>query len=213
MRRALDEEQDGSQASSSASSQPKRVRSWPHVKGLYASFVSFPLLGQATALEPLVAAAVRAPFEPFASGQLHISVTRTFPVPRALLVRFTRAMCSAIGELELDAFKVVLDLKPCLLVNDTETTTFLAFAVDDRHPGNEKLSDVSGALDRVLAKLGLPVYYEPARFHVSVAWAAGNLTSDPVRLEEQQLLVPALALKRLDFMVGEDIHSFELVAH
>jgi hypothetical protein len=211
MRRGAEE-----QAVQACDAQSKRLRSWPHIKGNYASFASFPLLCPAAALEPLVSAALeKVPphipvFEPFAAADLHISVSRTFPVPKPQLVRFTRLMCSAISEAELSAFKVVLESKPCLLVNEAGTTTFLAFTVDVRHSGHEELLQVSSTMDAVLAKLGFPLFYEPPRFHVSVAWATGNFGNDCAWLEDQWHVMPVLTLKRLDLLVGEDIHSFEL---
>ena len=101
--------------------------------------------------------------------------------------------------------------------NDTKDRAFLA--LNGQH-GFANLTALVDSLDLVLRQFGLPVYYSPPLFHVSVA-ATGALQPDELSPQTQQAIEanrldveetdsPTLVVDHLQCKIAPDCHRIPL---
>ena len=185
------------------SSSFKRSRLFPHICGNFPSFVCFPLAFDFDSIDV---------FGFHRLEDYHISISRTFPVPKKDVQRFTRLVSKVVSE-EFSCFSVELCLDPCLFLNDNKETIFLALEVSK---GQEELKRLSGLIDEVCSQMGLPEYYKSPKFHVSIAWMPNNNNARD-REYEEKLNQREKKDERLRFeidtchlIVGEKISEFQL---
>ena len=160
----------------------KRSRLWEHQEGIYATSVFIPIPASA-ALMSLQRRACRMANVSWgeaahveATSDLHVSLSRTLPVPRELRHRLaTRlgAILSSAGA----RFFITVDEELGLqsLVNETRSTTFVAAVVQA-----DELGPLVRRMDSVLQALGLPCYPDPPVFHISLGCAAGDFAGLPL---------------------------------
>ncbi len=211
---------DGDIVIDSTASSPKRARLWPHVVGNFASCVRLPVHGPP--LAQAIAAAIRQAekalgvvFVPIPLEQLHVSVTRTFPVVKASVPRFTRLVCAAVRDADMEPLRLVVSRTPRVLANDVGATSFLALTIDASSSGDalDCLNELAAALDDVLTTLALPTFYQPALFHVSVAWTEGDHSATvlpAIDAPASSSLAFVTRCDQVDVVVGDAVHTFEL---
>jgi hypothetical protein len=164
-----------------------RVRSFPHVVGIWAGFVYVPL----RRIEGIEAAAVRATNMAAAilnknwkSGQcagnqpllhripvqdMHLSISRTFALRRPQIDPVVELLRKNLNSLPgFDAAVSGIDLYS----NDDKTRSFVGLSLS---LGAMRMQMLTRAVDHALTAFSLDPFYEEMRFHVSVAWFAGPL--------------------------------------
>lgn len=70
--------------------------------------------------------------------------------------------------------------KPAQYTNDEGTCHFLALDLDKEESCDAGLKEIVSAVDSVVGKFGLPAYYDPPRFHISLAWRLDEWHVDEV---------------------------------
>ncbi len=190
---------------------PKRARLWAHQEGVYATFVSLPV-PLTTELcgvqERAVAAAGKAWGTPVCKlPELHVSVTRTLPLPKQDRARLTQRVGAALLRSPVHAFGARLAGLECL-VNEAGETSFVVMRLEA-----EELVELVELMDAELEAMGLPVFPQPAVLHVSLGWASGDHTGTAVPEEWHAAVlqdVEEVRLAECVLRVGDVDHSFSL---
>jgi len=191
----------------------KRARVWPHVPGQYATFIAYPV-SRLPQQVPLTHDMVVEEFT--AVDQLHLSVSRTFPLKRSQLSRFSALLSRCFEQKNDDTIKNVIHVdfdRISLMLNDSKTTTFLVLVVDENCEGYDDLLDVIDTIDdQVMDKMKLEPFYDPPKPHISLAWAVGDFVSG---VAQDKIDVPLespirISLDVLELLMGQHLHEFRL---
>jgi Uncharacterised conserved protein len=105
---------------------------------------------------------------------LHCSLSKTLYIPYYLLTSFRSDIKQALATLSTPWMSVRLEPKVLLLENECQTRTFLALSVPDE---TGHLASIQRAIDEVLKRYCLPLFYQPSLFHVSFAWSAAPFSA------------------------------------
>ncbi|KAM8799440.1 U6 snRNA phosphodiesterase 1 [Eudromia elegans] len=158
-----------------------RVRTFPHERGAWATFVYLPCAAPeelAELLELVVrrARAHGAPLEPM--RDLHVSLSQSVVLRYHWIQPFVQALKERLA-----AFRRFFCLADRVKVytNQNKTRTFIGLEVST---GHFQLLELVSEVDRVMEEFDLPTFYKEPSFHISLAWCVGDLTS---RLEGQCL--------------------------
>ncbi|KAL4707712.1 hypothetical protein ACJJTC_014893 [Scirpophaga incertulas] len=150
-----------------------RIRSFPHIRGNWASFVyiKYPneeiLLNVITKIEEVFYETVNDLCH--RCDDFHISLSKTFILQYHLISSFTNSLKEKLSgikcfNLEFSQLKIYC--------NEDNTRTFIALKVD--HWSKITLSPIGQKVDQVLEDYKLPLFYEEPSFHMSIIWLHGN---------------------------------------
>lgn len=195
----------------------KRVRLWPHTPDIYASLVYFPVSSRSdlSSLSSRVclaaSAAWKCPVSCIDPCSLHVSVSRTLPLPGSLRARLSQRVASLISSsLSLCSF-AVRATHLVVLPNEAGATSFLALAIE-----GPELEETTRALDRELRNMGLPEFPDPPVYHVSLAWVDGDWTSSSTNSNEflnqfqDEVQDMTFKLQECVLKIGDVLHTFSL---
>lgn len=146
-------------------SQAQFTRTVPHTPGTWAChvFVEIPPLEEDIPIQQLC----RASHTLYRHESLHLSLSRPLYVPQASVESLEAALRSAVAQ--VPPFRVTFQSRLQVLSNDDTTRTFLV------RPATLSDHSIVTVLDRVLSTFQLPIYYDPALFHVSLVSTQGTL--------------------------------------
>lgn len=167
----------------------KRIRIWPHTDGVYAAHVSFSIKCNDAFVER-VSTLIKSLSEEHSltmvaldPSELHISLTRTYAIPKTLVSRFVRncVACieSSVAKGDIYSFKTKVT-SPVLLGSDGPGNSFLALCID-MCPVLEAAFD---CMDECVKKMGLEATSSDWIPHVSVAWGPPN--TPPIIINNMQ---------------------------
>jgi U6 snRNA phosphodiesterase len=152
-----------------------RIRSIPHTRGNWASYVYIPIVRNSaveelqTELISFISAACSLEVTPFDESELHISLTRLL----ILKHHWIDAICESIKQLTCQRRQFGFQFDSLeIYCNDEKTRTFVGvkvFAED-----TAQLKDLVLDYDKCLANYKLPKYYDPPSFHYSILWCLGD---------------------------------------
>ncbi|XP_034251077.1 U6 snRNA phosphodiesterase [Thrips palmi] len=147
-----------------------RVRSFPHERGNWASYVyiSVDASSSIESFIDLVCTTCDPSLNLQRSNDLHISVTKTV----ILKHHWIDSISSSIQDIacSVKRFPICLgDIR--VYTNEEQTRTFIGIVVT---AGKENLTKLVARLDQVLSDFRLPPFYEEASFHLSIASCVGN---------------------------------------
>ncbi|XP_026730533.1 U6 snRNA phosphodiesterase [Trichoplusia ni] len=148
-----------------------RKRSFPHVRGNWATFVYvnyhvdtlFDLIAK---LQEVVAANIG---QCHHCEDFHISLSRTFVLKYHLISPFSTSLQKTVSG--IDSFHLGFAAVK-IYCNEENSRTFISLDVDpltQRH-----LLNLTKKVDGVLNEFQLPTFYETPSFHMSVLWVNGN---------------------------------------
>ncbi|PSR93286.1 U6 snRNA phosphodiesterase [Actinidia chinensis var. chinensis] len=188
------------------SSQPSRVRSFPHVEGNYALHVYIPvrippapkkelaqILKKVSSLVPgLNAIDVDIPLNVLCSEDLkleqvalgrefHISLGRTVPI-RVHQIDSVVAMLRQ--KLQFQKRYLIDFSKLEVFVNDDRTRSFLS--VEVLREGLAEITKQIQAVNEVYKLHNLPEFYKDPRPHISIAWALGDISDLLTRVVKEE---------------------------
>ncbi|CAL8148495.1 unnamed protein product [Orchesella dallaii] len=175
-----------------------RTRSFPHVRGNWASYLYLPCLNNTLMVELNgIIEETRKYCEDTLKIQIlpvddkHLSVSRTQSFRHHWIQEFVdnlRHTASGIETFELffEEFHAY--------VNDEKTRTFIGIKVN----ATENLLRIVNTCDKCLADFQLDPYYEDASFHISVVWMLGDMK----HLVEKKL-IPYMNAKWLQVVESE----------
>uniref|UniRef100_A0A182SKR8 U6 snRNA phosphodiesterase n=1 Tax=Anopheles maculatus TaxID=74869 RepID=A0A182SKR8_9DIPT len=198
-----------------------RTRSFPHERGIWASYVFIDysdsdgwiemqdecktVLNSATALD----------FIPI--DQMHLSLTKTFTIRHHNITPFVENLREQLNghrrfRLEFSGLDVY--------VNEERTRTFLGVRVAEESCG--PLNELVTSADECLSEYKLPLFYADRAFHVSILWCLGDreaevrkglpvLTSVFERVYEEEYCDISQLVKKLWFKCGNKMFHFDLI--
>ena len=143
---------------------------------------------------------------------LHLSLSRPLQLYTSQRDGFRQAVTGAVRKQPPStlSFAVLANL-----TNDDNTRHFLSVEIGY---GHAELLSLVRSIDAVLTEFKLPVYYEEARFHVSVAWWLPHMGVDTVLLQEKLESLEMTALRRfkldvqtVEMKIGKDATQMPLL--
>ncbi|CAK1556270.1 unnamed protein product [Leptosia nina] len=193
-----------------------RIRSFPHVRGNWASFafVKYPEEDIIYDLLEKIKIFVKPVCEPsFNCEDLHISVSKTIVLKYHLISSFTTSLQKELSVLK--TFAIGFDSVQ-IYTNEEKTRTFLALNAD--FYSKKHLEDVVDKINRVLEDYSLPTFYDNPSFHMSILWWNGDLKKslskqtkqlNNILLQEKKIL-PVVNIAKIDCKVGNKYFQFHL---
>ncbi|XP_017784836.1 PREDICTED: U6 snRNA phosphodiesterase [Nicrophorus vespilloides] len=170
-----------------------RLRSFPHVRGNWSTFLSIPFEtgDDFENLTESLRSAVNE-IELNVETSPHISVSKTV----VLRHHWIKIFSDSIRE-KLNVIKKFIILFDCLKVycNEERTRTFLGLQIKS---GYESLVKIVSQVDECLADFKLTKFYEDPSFHMSILWCVGDKEDELNR-----------ALPRLNEVFAEQVNVLE----
>lgn len=130
---------------------------------------------------------------------LHLSLSKQFSLQVAQIESFVRQLSNLVGQEHVTSLHIdspsASELRSLwkngridqmILLNDEKTRSFFCWEV---HP-NATLKRIVTHIDTVMKSYKQPVYYQPAKFHVSVASFPGNLLEQLDSINNDAASVP-----------------------
>lgn len=158
-----------------------RVRTFAHQTGNFAVHVWLQFSTEApdalrTSMKEALAAASQdaegGRVEPLEAGELHVSLSRTFPLRFHELAPFETALRAQVASAAVAPFNAALGSMRWL-VNDERTRSFVAVAVQEQEAQHAYLRLVA-AVNTCCASFRAPSYYADPLLHLSCGWMAGD---------------------------------------
>ncbi|CAG0882383.1 unnamed protein product [Cyprideis torosa] len=190
-----------------------RVRTFPHERGNWASFVFIPIPTTPAVQELREALCKRSAgvLKP-CDEPLHLSLSRTVVLRHPWIQPLAEALRTRLSS--VPSFDLSLDLEtPSVLVNEEGTRTFVTLEATARR---RPLEAVVQFVDERFGEYGLPGFYPDRRFHVSLVWCLGKQEDLCERLVQEALRHPDLDeelwihVDHVALKAGNQLHRFPL---
>uniref|UniRef100_A0A182K0F9 U6 snRNA phosphodiesterase n=1 Tax=Anopheles christyi TaxID=43041 RepID=A0A182K0F9_9DIPT len=213
-----DTEADGQQ---DLSKHQGRTRSFPHERGIWASYVFIDYSDSDGWLEiqneckTLLSDTTTLDFNLI--DRMHLSLTKTFTIRHHNINPFVENLREQLAgrrrfRLEFSGLQVY--------VNEERTRTFLGVRVAEE--SNGPLNKLVTSLDECLREYKLPLYYTDRAFHVSIMWCLGDREAEvrkelPAiatvfeRVYEEEYCDISQQVKKLWFKCGNKSFHFDLI--
>ncbi|XP_059054114.1 U6 snRNA phosphodiesterase 1 [Achroia grisella] len=149
-----------------------RLRSFPHVRGNWSSFVYIQYTEDEDFLKlfkKLQAKVFEIDGSCYKCDDFHISLSKTVVLQYHLITSFSTTLQKILSDFE--SFKLSYDSVK-IYCNEENTRTFVALEVD--HFSKKYLMHMTDKIDNVLKEYNLPTFYENPSFHMSILWLNGN---------------------------------------
>ncbi|XP_072947839.1 U6 snRNA phosphodiesterase 1 [Epargyreus clarus] len=194
-----------------------RIRSFPHVRGNWATFVyvKYPqedaVLHLINKLKDLVLSVDKSCQ---ICDNIHLSLSRTVVLQYHLITTFTTTLQTALNN--IDSFDLQFDAIE-LYSNDDNTRTFIALKAD--HFSKRYLLRISKKVDEVLKEFKLQPFYKEPSFHSSILWVNGNKKSNfegildqlnRILAKEIENNLRAVLIDRVQCQIGNKYFQFSL---
>ncbi|KAJ9598687.1 hypothetical protein L9F63_010636, partial [Diploptera punctata] len=157
-----------------------RIRSFPHERGNWSTFVYIPYEpGPAvSSFIDVVLECCKAVVSLKPSDDCHISLTRTVVLRHHWIDSFIESVKDCMKQLPSPeiVYKIII-----VYCNDQKTRTFIGLTVAE---GHKSLTAAVNVLNKSLADFKLPPFYKEASYHMSIAWCVGDYTD---QIEKQVL--------------------------
>ncbi|XP_050301754.1 U6 snRNA phosphodiesterase 1 [Anthonomus grandis grandis] len=175
-----------------------RVRSFPHERGNWATFVYIPFEATTgvTDLLAFIQEIVPENLDLKISDNFHISLTKTVVLKYHWITPFVQGVKENIKLFR--KFFILFDSIQ-VYCNEERTRTFLGIQIKSGHDSLIKLVQL---LDRCLLEYGLPVFYKDPSFHLSIAWCVGD------KKETLQTYLPKINQKFSELMQSHPQEEF-----
>jgi hypothetical protein len=168
-----------------------RVRSFPHEKNNWASFIYVDV----SDLElDEIRNFLLTEIEVELTEDVHVSLSRTVSLRHHWIDPVIQGITNGVKD--IDRFTIKLD-KLQVYCNDERTRTFIGLQATT---GVKQLTKLTQVVNSVFHEYSLPKFYNPPKFHVSLVWCLGDKT------KEISAILPALEMKMLDLI--EDVDDF-----
>lgn len=145
-----------------------RIRSFPHVRGNWASFVYVkPEIDLGSISEKL--AKILSKFEAKTIPEPHLSLSKVFTLQYHWIESFNQSLKSKLKQ-KVTKFPLGLSSKLKIFVNEDSTRTFVTVEINE----NQALKQALSCVDETLVEFGQEIFYKPAEFHISLVWILKN---------------------------------------
>ncbi|XP_053678079.1 U6 snRNA phosphodiesterase 1-like [Anopheles nili] len=170
---ALQSIADGNVHNDDISQHQGRVRSFPHERGIWASFVYADygdcdgLLELQKEWKELLDTTTTLQFNPI--ERIHLSLTKTFTIRHHNIAPFVDNLRERLAGHR----RFLLEFSgAAVYVNEERTRTFVGLRVAE--VSLRPLEALVGSLDECMQEYKLPLYYKDRAFHVSILWCLGD---------------------------------------
>ncbi|RVE41831.1 hypothetical protein evm_013515 [Chilo suppressalis] len=154
-----------------------RIRSFPHVRGNWASFVYIKYPKEDILLNFInkIEKAVNQDLQRLChrANDFHISLSKTVVLQYHLITPFTKSLQETFSDTE--SFELEFS-SVRIYCNENKTRTFIVLEVD--YFTKKCLLQLCSKVDQVLGDFKLPLFYENPSFHTSILWFNGDKTSE-----------------------------------
>ncbi|XP_022835349.1 U6 snRNA phosphodiesterase isoform X2 [Spodoptera litura] len=154
-----------------------RLRSFPHVRGNWATFVYVNYHHQTEVVFNLlrkIEKVILTKVDTFhRCDDLHISLSKTFVLKYHLISTFSSSLQKVLSTVE--SFDIGFGAVK-VYCNEDQSRTFISLDVDPF--SHKNLLNVSKKVDDVMIEFQLPTFYEDPSFHMSLLWTNGNKKSE-----------------------------------
>jgi len=198
-----------------------KIRTFPHVRGNWASFVYIPV-EECDEIETLTSVIKNASEDlPVDSPLIHFDIDRHISLTRTQVLRhhwidnFWLDLSQKLKH--HDKFDLVLDTFQ-VYTNEEKTRTFIAIKVHHTENVLRLISDC----DCCLLDYGLQKYYEDPSIHFSLAWISGDrsdwmktkllplLNAKLEEIRDAESSLNFISVEKLEFKTGNKIYEFLL---
>ncbi|KAI0226887.1 U6 snRNA phosphodiesterase [Lamellibrachia satsuma] len=148
-----------------------RIRTFAHQRGNWATFVYVPYdeTERLMELTNSLITCLRPQGEFVPVQDVHMSLSQTFPIRHHWIESLVKTLRDNVGS----CYRCICDISTvAFYASDELSRTFLALKVD---VGFEELQSYVGRIDKALQEYRLPQYYKNPSFHISIAWALGDI--------------------------------------
>ncbi|XP_045766673.1 U6 snRNA phosphodiesterase [Maniola jurtina] len=176
-----------------------RVRSFPHVRGNWATFVyiEYPDKENLFKLIDKFAALLATIDDSCCKLEdIHISLSKTFVLKYHMINTFTTSLQEALNNIE--SFELGFDSVE-VYCNEDKTRTFVALKVD--FFAHRYLIDITKKVDNILEDFRLPQFYHEPSFHMSILSINGDKQQDVIKILSQMNQHFAYQEERLDTII------------
>ena len=191
-------EEDQDQVLDDPSLHDFRVRSFPHVRGNWASYAYIKtdldwsplqkLLKHCLAKQDIVAKDIPEP---------HLSVSKVVTLQHHWIQPFVQSFQTKLKS-RVVPFNLSLGSKIKVLVNEDFTRTFITLEVQN----SKSLREIVKCCDESLIEYNKEIFYDPPEFHVSLLWTLGD--------QKSFISLEALQNSLSKWMLDEDIENTEV---
>ncbi|XP_030059443.1 U6 snRNA phosphodiesterase 1 isoform X2 [Microcaecilia unicolor] len=150
-----------------------RVRSFPHERGNWATYVYMPYEANEEffdLLDLLLSHTRTCGLSLVRMEEFHISLSQTVVLRHHWINPFMQSLRDRL--LPVHRFFCVID-QVKVYTNQEKTRTFLGLAVSS---GHAQILELISEVDRVLEEFNLQTFYKNSSFHISLAWCVGDLS-------------------------------------
>lgn len=192
-----------------------RIRSFPHERGNWASYVYIAVepSPSITSFIDVVCSTCEPSLNIERASDLHISLTKTVVLKHHWIDSISSSVLNLAQS--IPSFPVCFG-EMRVYTNEEQTRTFIGVVIT---AGNEMLLKIARRLDEILADFKLPPFYEEASFHFSIASCVGNhSTSLKANLSQLQTYLDmfihsnplewSLNVQKLNLRTGNKYFSF-----
>ncbi|XP_058448701.1 U6 snRNA phosphodiesterase 1 [Malaya genurostris] len=198
-----------------------RIRSFPHERGIWASyvFIDYSSVDPIREFQQLIIdkCLQKIQLELLPVDKLHLSLTKTFILRHHNISAFIENVRSVLKGCK--RFTILLS-ELAIYVNEEHTRTFLALKIHDNSTGY--LNQLVEKLDGCMRLYKLPEFYKDRSFHVSILWTLGDQRQllEEVLDEFQQTFALFYEdeycdmnanVRQIHFKCGNKYNSFELL--
>ncbi|KAJ0178280.1 hypothetical protein K1T71_006103 [Dendrolimus kikuchii] len=196
-----------------------RIRSFPHVRGNWPTFVyvnydgdSYHCLKAVNKLKDIVIAHSTTQDWQICED-FHISLSRTVVLKYHWINTFNKSLQKALSDfLSFDIYFSSVKV----YCNEENSRTFISLEVDILC--QKYLTNISKEVDKLLAEFKLPIFYEKPSFHMSILWANGNKKSDICKIVEelndvlnQEMSSRTVHVDKVLCKIGNKLFQYQLI--
>ncbi|KAI9473680.1 MAG: hypothetical protein EXX96DRAFT_578924 [Benjaminiella poitrasii] len=140
--------------------------------------------------------------------EFHISLSRPVYFRKFQLESFVNDIKNAVRQIE--SFTIAFAQLACL-TNDEQTRSFLTLEIGS---GYNELVQCMKCIDKVMTQYRKPVFYDPPRFHTSVAWSLSEKDVQALNIPSsviQDELKEVYSLTKMYIKMGNKIETIDLL--
>ncbi|KAI7898175.1 U6 snRNA phosphodiesterase Usb1 [Cokeromyces recurvatus] len=194
------------QNSTTTESHNGRVRTIPHKVDSWATYVYFKVNLSNSEIIKKISAYLNNQVE-LMKEEFHISLSRPIYFRKYQLDSFTSDIRNAVKDIE--SFNISFAQLACL-TNEEKTRSFLTLEIGN---GYNELLHCMKSIDTILTQYRKPVFYNPPRFHTSIAWSLSEKVIQSLKIPSSVIeedLKEAYHLTKIYIKMGHKIETIPL---
>ena len=190
-----------------------RVRSFPHVRGNWATYVFIqPSEIEFSDLQKCIHEHLKfKKFDVKLIDKPHLSVSRVVTLQHIWINSFTKSLQHQF-KIGLKPFRIRFEPNVKILVNEEKTRTFIGIDI----LSNSFLKQLVKCCDQTLIEFNKEAFFDPPDFHISLAWCLGDQSIDTKELSQitqdwiNTLDQPYIEVNSVNCKIGNKLFELKL---